>query len=302
MGQYHIATITNDKHEVCYATCAGKLCESPFNCDTSANVFNALSPKGAFHKHRLFWAGDCAEPLEGMDKNVYEIAKGVLDEKYEEFKQFNVPFGVVFNDDCRISPEYRYAVNYDKHQFVDLTKTPMAQIEGWEFMWNPLAVLCTSSNMTGGGDYDRKACYELVGTWTGDHIGVESSVPDGFEEILAQFTDESEPLMTRSTVVNLLYKQFPDDKMNDSWDFVDDYFDHKYQHPDPHWFDTKEQVLEAFNKWRNRTIQYHRNPTDAEIKFGEGATHYIDVPVKECMNDKGKPKKWLVINGLRYYR
>lgn len=302
MGQYHFATITNDDYGICYATYAGKLCESPFNCGTSANIFHALSPNGAFHKHRLFWAGDYAQPWKDMEESIYEAVRLIPSELFDELSQYDVPFGVVFSDDCHINPEYRYAVNYDKRQFVDLTKTPMAQIEGWEFMWNPLAVLCTSSNMTGGGDYDRKACYELVGTWTGDHIGIESAPPDGFDEILALFTEESEPLMTRSVINTLLFHQFPEAKNSELWDFADDYFDHKYQHPDPHWFDTKEQVLEAFNKWRNRTIQYHRNPTDAEIKFGEGATHYIDVPVNECMNDKGRPKKWLVINGLRYYR
>ena len=55
---------------------------------------------------------------------------------------------------------------------------------------------------------------------------------------------------------------------------------------------------------------YHRKPTRAEIKFGEGATHYRDFPVDECDSGKKYPwgypkiKRWLVAkdDGLRYYR
>ena len=50
-------------------------------------------------------------------------------------------------------------------------------------------------------------------------------------------------------------------------------------------------------------IEYHRNPTPSEIKFGEGATHYKDFDVCYCLNDEGHPKKWVVcpIDKLRYY-
>ena len=52
------------------------------------------------------------------------------------------------------------------------------------------------------------------------------------------------------------------------------------------------------------TITYHRKPTEYEIKFGEGATHYKDFETCFCWNDKtDMPKRWLVcpIDGLRYY-
>ena len=51
-------------------------------------------------------------------------------------------------------------------------------------------------------------------------------------------------------------------------------------------------------------IIYHRKPTQGEIKFGEGATHYKDFETCFCWNDKtDMPKRWLIcpIDGLRYY-
>lgn len=54
----------------------------------------------------------------------------------------------------------------------------------------------------------------------------------------------------------------------------------------------------------NQTITYHRPPTEAEIKFGHGATHYREFPLFSCVNPKtGDFKKWLKADndGLRYY-
>lgn len=54
-----------------------------------------------------------------------------------------------------------------------------------------------------------------------------------------------------------------------------------------------------------KTVTYHRNPTKAEIKFGNGATHYRDFSIEECCV-KGTRflKRWFVAenDGLRYYR
>lgn len=49
---------------------------------------------------------------------------------------------------------------------------------------------------------------------------------------------------------------------------------------------------------------YHREPTQSEIAFGYGATHYLDIPGSICLKKDGLPKKWLInpVDGLRYYR
>jgi hypothetical protein len=45
---------------------------------------------------------------------------------------------------------------------------------------------------------------------------------------------------------------------------------------------------------RRGTRQYHRKPTEAEIRFGHGAIHYRDFKFSECYNSKtGGPKKRL---------
>ena len=51
-------------------------------------------------------------------------------------------------------------------------------------------------------------------------------------------------------------------------------------------------------------LQYHRKPTAGEIKFGCGATHYRDFPVKECLNADGSTKKRIKAkdDGLIYTR
>lgn len=52
------------------------------------------------------------------------------------------------------------------------------------------------------------------------------------------------------------------------------------------------------------SLEYNREPTQAEIKFGEGATHYKHFEASQYLKSNGRIKKWLVcpIDGLRYYR
>lgn len=53
----------------------------------------------------------------------------------------------------------------------------------------------------------------------------------------------------------------------------------------------------------SKTVQYWRHPTKFEIKFGEGAIHYIDVPIEKVRKPDGKLKKWFYgEDGLRYNR
>ena len=49
-------------------------------------------------------------------------------------------------------------------------------------------------------------------------------------------------------------------------------------------------------------IVYHRDPTDAEIRFGHGATHYMDVPLAACSHPGTRiPKRWITgSDGLRW--
>ena len=66
----------------------------------------------------------------------------------------------------------------------------------------------------------------------------------------------------------------------------------------------KETVTETMSYYNRNSITYHRNPTEGEIKFGHGATHYKEFALNECWNEfKDDFKTWLVcpIDNLRYY-
>lgn len=48
-------------------------------------------------------------------------------------------------------------------------------------------------------------------------------------------------------------------------------------------------------------VEYHRPPTEWEIRFGEGATHYRDFDRNLVTKKDGTLKKWLIADdGLRY--
>lgn len=52
------------------------------------------------------------------------------------------------------------------------------------------------------------------------------------------------------------------------------------------------------------TLTVWRNPTPSEIRFGNGATHYKDMPIELWKRKDGSLKFWTVCpnDGLRYYR
>lgn len=50
-------------------------------------------------------------------------------------------------------------------------------------------------------------------------------------------------------------------------------------------------------------LEYYRNPTKAEIKFGHGALHYRDFEFEKCFDENGnlKLKIRALDDGLIYY-
>jgi len=62
------------------------------------------------------------------------------------------------------------------------------------------------------------------------------------------------------------------------------------------------RVFDAL-KWENnmKTVIYHRNPTPQEVKFGEGAIHWIEIPKSVCCKKSGELKLWCKYMGERYY-
>lgn len=69
---------------------------------------------------------------------------------------------------------------------------------------------------------------------------------------------------------------------------------------------TKRKQIENCNKFLDshrwlsvwdldcKYVAYKRNPTEYEIRFGEGAIHYRSFPLKDVINNKGEIKKNLL--------
>jgi len=54
----------------------------------------------------------------------------------------------------------------------------------------------------------------------------------------------------------------------------------------------------------SQQFEYHRKPTESELKFGEGSTHYRSFTLAQIgITKSGNLKKWVLADdGLRYYR
>lgn len=55
-----------------------------------------------------------------------------------------------------------------------------------------------------------------------------------------------------------------------------------------------------------KTVDYHRQPTASEIKFGYGAIHYLTIYESDARKPNGDIKKWLLnpynkLDDCRYY-
>ena len=91
----------------------------------------------------------------------------------------------------------RYAVNYDKHEYVDLYNPTLKSYE-WEeketgkkhnVLIFALNLLLAIGNGLGGGDY-HGTDEELVGSWAGDEVGLEDEIPEGYGELLVGFNEK----------------------------------------------------------------------------------------------------------------
>jgi len=163
MGQYFLFVILNeDGKTIQYALNphrlwqGAKIKEHSYVGNRFTNWAEALlTPEGSYHKSRIVWAGDYAEPIEN-GKNLYNQAI----EKIEEFEK---------QDDNLLMPEtlgeYKYIVNHSKKQYIQLIKN----YEDTEV--HPLPFLTAI-----GEGYN--------GEWAGDIISMEKEKPDEFTEYI----------------------------------------------------------------------------------------------------------------------
>ena len=130
-----------------------------------------LSPLGMFHKSRLVWSGDYADPEPEADKNLYEISYDELHEgRGSRPQRYDMSM-------------YRFIVNHTKKLCVDKNYGRTGS-----FDYHPLPLLTAEGNGRGGGDY-KGSNEELVGTWARHVISVEKEIPDDYAEFICEFSE-----------------------------------------------------------------------------------------------------------------
>jgi hypothetical protein len=84
-----------------------------------------------------------------------------------------------------------FYLNYDKKQAIDLSKEVVQEVyNDQKWIISPLTLMVACGNNRGGGDfYEGGTGYEFIGTWAGDHVGVEDSLPDGYTLIEPNFKE-----------------------------------------------------------------------------------------------------------------
>jgi hypothetical protein len=167
MGQYYVIIfLKEDKDEIEQYICPGqfregiKLLEHSYQdsvCLKAIEYF--IGPQGKYHKCRIVWAGDYADPEEN---NLYNQAHKNESLLYVgDFRMFN----------------YRYIVNHTTRQYVD--KTCFKDI-------HPLPLLTAEGNGLGSGDYygvDKEMC----GIWARNVISMEREIPEEYIELKCNF-------------------------------------------------------------------------------------------------------------------
>ena len=169
MGQYYNAVIlkknkkTVDKWLYSHEFGSGlKLMEHSWMENPFVKSFEHLILN---NPQRVVWAGDYADPCNGLKTNVNDRCN----EGNKVSKEDVYEIGVLRS---------RYVINHSKKVFVDKTKVP--DNDGWFI--HPLPLLTCEGNGRGGGDFRGES--ELIGSWARDVISVSKDIPEGYKELV----------------------------------------------------------------------------------------------------------------------
>jgi hypothetical protein len=179
MGQYYIAIILSSDPEVKNADglplilgyfvpsdfkSGRKMMEHSYLDDKFVcYVVSQLMPGAPFHKCRVVWQGDYANPEPDVNIQLYRYCFG--------------------HEELHIRPEAseaistsgaNFLVNYSKSQYVDFSHITKTDI-------HPLPLLTWETHGGGGGDFRGSDPQGLCSSWARDVIGVESELPAGEE-------------------------------------------------------------------------------------------------------------------------
>lgn len=139
-----------------------------------SSVESLLILGGAWYKKPIVWAGDYAEDENKTTKNLYSLCEDKL--KVNPAEQINIA-------------TYPYIVNHTKRLYVDKGKVPGGG-HGWEdYHIHPLPLLTAEGNGQGGGDFFNADPKGLIGSWARNSISVESTIPEGYTELVFDLTE-----------------------------------------------------------------------------------------------------------------
>ena len=187
MGQYYKPVVLKEDYENESFPCilsltpwkmgnGAKLMEHSYVGNNFVEAFAQIihkNNKKGYADNRVVWCGDYSEPIN--DNSIYHLAKqceasGFYLEEYTD----------------GIQRPYQYIVNTDKGQYVKVK--PYNENKR---TIHPLPLLTAYGNGQGGGHY-YGSDMDKVGTWALDHVYTSDEVPEGYEELVVDFKDDTE--------------------------------------------------------------------------------------------------------------
>lgn len=140
-----------------------------------SHVVSQLMPGAPFHKCRVVWQGDYANPEPGVNIQLYRYCMD-HEELHLRPETLAKPasHGWLCEDAVTDVPGANFLVNYSKSQYVDFSHVTETEI-------HPLPLLTWETHSGGGGDFRGADPRNLCSSWARDVIGVESELPAGQE-------------------------------------------------------------------------------------------------------------------------
>jgi hypothetical protein len=176
MGQYYKAVfLSNNSKVIGWTESNGglKMMEHAFHDEP---VVEFIQEQIYNKPSKIVWAGDYEDEI---------ITVHTHDNK--EYKTNH--YGLVSNNGnslsnliTKIGANYKYIINWDKKEYVDKTKCPPNNSNGWQA--NPLSLLtCTDPDAFNQGQN------EYTGSWMKNSISISDKFPKSFKEIFPNFVE-----------------------------------------------------------------------------------------------------------------
>jgi hypothetical protein len=139
-----------------------------------AVVENLIAKGGQWFGDHIVWAGNYADPEEGSEENLHNICSDKVTITTEAKKK-----------------KFRYLVNMDTNEFVDMRKIPVSDVyDGYDYVIHPLPLLTCSGNGRGGGDFRGQDPDNLIGKWARNRVTIQTTKPKKGIELIFNLTEK----------------------------------------------------------------------------------------------------------------